>query len=48
MEKIHKRGKMFEGTEVSSSKGKPIEFEKNKEEYGLSETNKHSKNRREE
>jgi len=41
MEKIHKRGKMFEGVEISgSSGGKPVEFEKNKEEYGLNDMNK--------
>ena len=32
---------MFEGVEISgSSGGKPVEFEKNKEEYGLNDMNK--------
>ncbi len=35
---------MFEGTDIAtSSGGRPVEFEKNKEEYGLSDMNKHSK-----
>lgn len=44
MEKIHQRGKMFEGADiskVSGTSGRPIEFEKTKEEYGLN--NIHSK-----
>jgi SNW domain-containing protein 1 len=36
MEKIHQRGKMFEGTDIKSSQGgKPIEFEVGQEKYGL-------------
>jgi SNW domain-containing protein 1 len=39
MEKIHQRGKMFEGADIKSSQGgRPIEFEKTNEEYGLNDS----------
>ena len=45
MEKIHSRGKMFEGADIKNAQGgRPIEFEKTKEEYGLSNENSHYKN----
>jgi hypothetical protein len=38
MDKIIKRGKMFEGTDnATNNSGKPVEFEKSKEVYGLNE-----------
>ncbi len=42
MEKIHQRSKMFEGADASaisssSGRGRPVEFEKNNEEYGLND-----------
>ena len=41
MQKIYKRGNMFEGTDISNSQGgKKIEFESNKEEYGLNNIHK--------
>jgi len=41
MEKIMKRGKMFEGTESSNANnGKPVEFEKSKEVFGLNDNYK--------
>ena len=43
MDKIYKRGKMFEGAEGGSSGGKPVEFEKNANSYGLNETYKKEK-----
>jgi SNW domain-containing protein 1 len=46
MEKIHQRGKMFEGADISKAEGgRPVEFEKNNEEYGLNDIhNKKFKN----
>lgn len=42
IEKIHQRGKMFEGVDISKHEGgRPIEFEKTNEEYGLNDI--HSK-----
>jgi SNW domain-containing protein 1 len=44
MEKIHKRGHMFEGTDIGrSTGGKPIQFEKTEEEYGLNDIHKKKK-----
>jgi SNW domain-containing protein 1 len=44
MDKIYQRGKMFEGADISKAQGgKPIEFEKGNDEYGLN--NIHSKNK---
>lgn len=41
MEKIYKRGNMFEGADIANAKGgKPVEFEKAKEEYGLNDIHK--------
>ena len=41
MEKIYKRGNMFEGADISNAQGgKKIEFESNKEEYGLNNIHK--------
>lgn len=41
MEKIYKRGNMFEGADISTAQGgKKIEFESNKEEYGLNSIHK--------
>ena len=40
IEKIYKKGNMFEGTDITSrSGGRPIEFTNSEDEYGLS-TNK--------
>ena len=46
MEKIHQRGKMFEGADIKASQGgRPVEFEKSGEQYGLNinNTNNHYK-----
>jgi SNW domain-containing protein 1 len=44
MEKIYKRGNMFEGADISNAQGgKKIEFESNKEEYGLNNIHKKQK-----
>ncbi len=43
MEKIYKRGKMFEGAEGGTSGGKPVEFEKMNNSYGLNEAHKKDK-----
>jgi SNW domain-containing protein 1 len=41
MEKIYKRGNMFEGADITMNKGgKPIEFERTQEEYGLNDIHK--------
>lgn len=41
MEKIYKRGNMFEGADITMNKGgKPIEFESTQEEYGLNDIHK--------
>jgi len=41
MEKIYKRGNMFEGADITMNKGgKPIEFERTEEEYGLNDIHK--------
>jgi SNW domain-containing protein 1 len=41
MEKIYKRGNMFEGADISKSEGgKPVEFEKSRDDYGLNEIHK--------
>lgn len=46
MQKIHQRGKMFEGADISSSQGgRPIEFEKTNEEYGLNDSHVSKKKR---
>jgi SNW domain-containing protein 1 len=38
MEKIYQRGKMFEGAELNKSQGgRPVEFEKGQEQYGLND-----------
>jgi SNW domain-containing protein 1 len=38
MEKIYQRGKMFEGADIGKSQGgKPLEFEKGQEQYGLND-----------
>ena len=38
MDKIIKRGKMFEGTDTSHGTiGKPVEFEKREEKHGLND-----------
>jgi SNW domain-containing protein 1 len=38
MEKIYQRGKMFEGADISKSQGgKPLEFERGQEQYGLND-----------
>jgi SNW domain-containing protein 1 len=38
MEKIYQRGKMFEGAELGKSQGgRPVEFEKGQEQYGLND-----------
>jgi SNW domain-containing protein 1 len=47
MEKIHSRGKMFEGADIKNAQGgRPIEFEKTKEEYGLNNENSHYKKKK--
>jgi SNW domain-containing protein 1 len=44
MEKIYQRGKMFEGADVSKAEGgRPIEFEKDEEKYGLNDIHKKHK-----
>jgi len=44
MEKIYKRGNMFEGADITSAQGgKKIEFESTKEEYGLNSIHKNKK-----
>lgn len=43
MEKIHQRGKMFEGSDIKSSQGgRPVEFERSTEQYGLNIQNKNN------
>ena len=38
MDKIIKRGKMFEGTDSkNATSGKPVEFEKKEEKFGLND-----------
>jgi len=38
MEKIYQRGKMFEGAEINKSQGgRPLEFERGQEQYGLND-----------
>ena len=47
MEKIYKRGNMFEGADISSAQGgKKIEFEATKEEYGLNNIHKDKKQKK--
>jgi len=46
IEKISQRGKMFEGADLTHSEGgKPVEFEKSNDDYGLSQNN-HKKARK--
>ena len=47
MEKIYKRGNMFEGADISNATGgKPIEFERTNEEYGLNDIHKKQNNKK--